>query len=266
MTISIRDAIIKKNENNATALIPYIMVADPDFGTTRAVLHSFEEAGVAAIELGLPFTDPIADGPVIQKATERALQNPFSLKKIMDFIQSVRDEGLTVPIALYTYSNLVFNIGYDVFAQSFSKAGVQGALIVDVPPEEAEDFMGKEKSNPLETIFLCSPTTSVERLEMVNKASTAFTYYVAQKGVTGIRDELPAGLTEKLASLRDVIKTPLGVGFGISKPEHAKILAPHTDAVVIGSAYVNMFAEYKGTELVQKIRSFTDPVIDALGR
>ncbi|ASC72892.1 Tryptophan synthase alpha chain [Halomicronema hongdechloris C2206] len=261
---TIRDSIKEKNRDGYTALVPYILLADPDFETTKQVIFALSRTGCTAIELGLPFTDPIADGPVIQKATERALNKDISLKLIFQFISDLRKEGLKIPIAIYTYSNLVYNIGYDSFCKEAIKAGIQGVLIVDLPPEEAHEFMNVNSQDSLETIFLCSATTSEERLPKINSASTGFTYYVAQKGVTGMRESLPDGLTEKLTKLREYITTPLAVGFGISKPKHAKALAPYADAIVIGSAYVNMFESYQGRELVEKIESFTTSIVSEL--
>lgn len=269
---TIRAAIAEKNQEGSAALIPYIMLGDPDFETTAQVIRTLSKAGAAVIELGVPFTDPIADGPVIQKATERALQNPFSFEAIFDFVKKLRNEGEEIPIAIYSYSNLIFNLGYDVFCQKANEAGIQGTLIVDLPPEEAEDFMGPKNSEnsenleSLETIFLCSPTTSPERLALVNAASTGFTYYVARKGVTGMRSDLPEGVAEKFNELRKVITTPLAVGFGISEPQHAQAFAQYADAVVIGSAYVNMFERLSGGALLKEIEDFTASVVTALSK
>ncbi len=263
--MSIRRAIEKQNQEGATALIPYFMLGDPDLETTKRIVSGLAEAGATAVELGLPFTDPIADGPTIQKATTRALKHPFSLRAVFDVVKSLRADGCDIPIALYTYSNLIFNIGYQRFDKLANEAGIQGTLIVDLPPEEASEFMGDSGMN-LESIFLCSPTTSPERLELIDRYSTAFTYYVAHKGVTGIRDTLPDGIKQKLLSLRKKVTGPLGVGFGISKPDHAKELASYADAIVIGSAYVQLFENYQGERLVDEVKIFTHAIVDVLSK
>jgi tryptophan synthase alpha chain len=260
----ISEAIINKNRENSAALIPYITFGDPNLATTREVVRVLAEEGAAAIELGLPFTDPVADGPVIQRAMERSLRNSFSLEVVFKFVESIRSDGITIPIALYTYCNLIHNISYETFSHRCQDAGIDGVLIVDLPPEEISSFTGMESNNTLETIFLCSPTTSPERLKKIADAASGFTYYVVQKGVTGVRDVLPIDVYKKLLELREIVKSPIGVGFGISKPEHAKALAPYADAIVIGSAYVSLFERYEGRELLERVRKFTRPIITAL--
>lgn len=263
---TIRQAIMQANDKKSAALIAYITAGDPDLDTTKRAIKALSDSGVSVIELGVAFTDPVADGSAIQKSARRALKNPFSMDGIFELVKSVRNDGVETPIALYTYGNPVFNLGYKRFVEKSVEAGVQGSLIVDLPPEETAEFTENYKNPYFENIYLCSPTTNLDRLQEINKASTAFTYYVAQKGVTGVRSELPEGLTDKLVELRKIITTPLGVGFGISKPEHARILAPYADAVVIGSAYVNMFENYQGDDLIKNIADFTLSVADSLNR
>lgn len=264
--ISISTMLCKKRAEKKSALVAYITAGDPDLATTKAALHTLEKSGVSAIEIGLPFTDPVADGPVIQRAAERSLEKGFRIEALFEMIREARAEGLSVPLILYTYSNLVFVYGYNSFAKKAAEAGIQGILIVDLPPEEFSSFRGEPAQDPLEHIFLCSPTTNPERLKLIDDTSSAFVYYVAHSGVTGIRDQLPEGLEDKLSFLRANIKKPLAVGFGISCPEHARLLAPHADLIVIGSAYVQIFEDHghNRESLLQTLEAFTRSLVSAI--
>lgn len=239
-----------------TALIPYITLGDPDLETSFQAVRTMADAGADIIELGVPFTDPVSDGPVIQKACDRALLNPFSMDDVFMLTRRVRKSGIDTPLVLMSYANPVFSLGFDHFCKSAADAGIDAVLISDVPPEESEVYRASANLHGLETVFLCSPTTSPERLSLIDDCSTAYVYYVAVAGVTGARTALPPEIVSRLGTLRTALSRPLCVGFGISTPDQAAALSPHADGIIVGSALVQLFEDYKGAELQQHIYSF----------
>lgn len=240
-----------------TAFIPFITAGDPDLSLTLEALKVLSDNGADIIELGVPFTDPIADGPTIQKSSERALKNPFHMQDILDLVRNFRAQGYETPILLMTYANPVFVMGYDAFSQAAVAAGVDAALITDLPPEEAEDFVTASDHAGLRRVFLCSPTTTPERLKLVDKYSNAFVYYVARAGVTGVRDDLPADVVGKLTDLKQTLSNPLCVGFGISTPAQAQALSGKAAGIIVGSAIVKLFEDHQGQELLDRLATFT---------
>lgn len=259
MSQKIRDILSRKK-----AFIPYITVGDPNLDITLSVLKSLSDNGADIIELGVPFTDPIADGPTIQKATERALQNPFNMEDIFELVSHFRSEGYETPILLMSYANPVFVMGYEVFAKKAVEAGVDAALLTDLPPEEADDHLKAASNHGLGTVFLCSPTTTLERLKMIDDASSAFVYYVARAGVTGVQSELPKDVEAKLRDLKSSFSNPLCVGFGISTPDQVKTLKDHADGIIVGSAIVKMFENHEGQDLLNAVGDFTKKMAGAL--
>lgn len=255
---------IRKTLENKKAFIPYITAGDPDMGTTLDVLKTLADNGADMIELGIPFTDPVADGPTIQKAAERALKNPFHMQDIFNVTRQFRDAGYTTPVVLMSYANPIYSYGFDAFAKDAVAHGIDAVLITDIPPEEADAYTTAAKKHGLGTVFLCSPTTSAARLKMVDEASTAYVYYVARAGVTGARNDLPQDIQDALKNLKNTLNNPLCVGFGISTPEQAKIMARHADGIIVGSALVTFFERWHGQELLSKIATLTKDIKGAI--
>ena len=228
-----------------TALIPYITAGDPEPWVTVPMLHALVESGANLLELGIPFSDPMADGPVIQKACERALKNDVSLKRVLEMVAQFREKDTETPIILMGYANPLEAMGYIEFAQTAQKAGVDGILTVDMPPEESDTFMPAMEAHGIDTIFLVAPTTTEARMAKIAKHAKGFVYYVSLKGVTGSAMIDVSQLGEKLALLRKHTDLPLGVGFGISDGQSAAAVSEVADAVVVGSTLVNCIAEHQ---------------------
>jgi tryptophan synthase alpha chain len=219
--------------------IPFITGGDPSLRGTEELLKSLEKSGAGIIELGVPFSDPIADGPTIQRASERALKQKASLGKILDLVKKMRKQKtLTIPLVIFSYFNPIYKMGLESFFKKANEAGVSGVLCVDLPPEEAKDYCAAAEACQIETIFLASPTTSEERLRLIDSLSTGFVYYVSRLGVTGTQKNLSKTLESEVNRIKSFIKRPIAVGFGISTPEQAKKVARLADAVVVGSAMV----------------------------
>ncbi len=248
------------------AFVPYITAGDPSLEATELFVRRLVEAGAAAIELGVPFSDPMADGPTNQRAAERALKSGTSLKKVIALVARVRASGITTPIVLFTYFNPVFKMGFEAFAESAAQAGVNGVLTVDLPPEEATEYRAALGARALETIFLASPTTPPARLSTIGRASSSVVYYVARNGVTGAQRELPEELLQELAQVtRGVGDRAVMVGFGISAPEQAKRVGQHADAVVVGSALVQLIENSRSaSEAADRLTQFSLGIVAAL--
>jgi tryptophan synthase alpha chain len=242
-TKTLRQTLLDARAAKTSAFVPFVMAGDPDMTTGIDILLSLQENGAAAIELGVPFSDPVADGVTVQQAAERALAAGATLAGVFDMLKRARGRGLSIPVCLFSYLNPIFHMGYDVFARAARDAGAQGALIVDLPPEAAADYLAAMKAAGMETAFLCSPTTAPARLDLIDAASTGFVYYVSREGVTGAQTALPAALSDKLADLRAHLTAPLAVGFGISTPAHVAALTGKADAIVVGSALVKTIGE-----------------------
>ncbi|MGF1644660.1 MAG: tryptophan synthase subunit alpha [Thiotrichales bacterium] len=226
------------------ALIPYITAGDPQPESTVGFMHALVDAGADLLELGVPFSDPMADGPVIQAACERALKHHVSLSGVLDMVRRFRAENDVTPVILMGYLNPIEVMGYRRFAEGAATAGVDGVLIVDMPPEEGDALIAELTRNALDPIFLAAPTTQVERLRLIAAAGRGFVYYVSLKGVTGAATLDVDAVAAKLAVIREWVDLPLGVGFGIRDAETAARVAQVADAVVVGSALVSRFAEH----------------------
>lgn len=222
-----------------TALIPFITAGDPNPDITVPLMHRLVAAGADLIELGVPFSDPIADGPVIQRATERALAQGVTLRRLLGMVRDFRAEDQTTPVVLMGYLNPIEVLGYAEFASLASDAGVDGVLIVDVPPEEADDLAGVLKAKALDLVYLLAPTSDSARIERIGATASGFVYYVSVKGVTGAGHLDLEQVAEKLAEIRARIELPVGVGFGIRDPSTAAQVAGVADAVIVGSAIVS---------------------------
>lgn len=225
--------------NSRTALIPYVMTGDPSPEITLPLMHAMVEAGADIIELGVPFSDPMADGPVIQKASERALVHHTSLRDVIGMVKEFRKVDDDTPVVLMGYLNPVEIMGYETFAKEAATAGVDGVLTVDLPPEEGEVAIAAFNANGLDPIFLIAPTTTDARMQKVCAAAGGFVYYVSLKGVTGAATLDTAEVAKKVAQIRSHSDMPVGVGFGIKDAESAAAVGAVADAVVVGSALVN---------------------------
>ncbi|MCF6354070.1 MAG: tryptophan synthase subunit alpha [Candidatus Polarisedimenticolaceae bacterium] len=221
------------------ALIPYITAGDPKPGITVSVMHAMVEAGADIIELGIPFSDPMADGPVIQRASERALIHHTSLRDVLKMVQEFRVDNAQTPVVLMGYLNPIEVMGYEAFAAAAAEAGVDAALTVDIPPEEAGELLSALNRHALNAIFLIAPTTVGSRIETICKVASGFVYYVSLKGVTGASHLDIAGVEQKLDEIRRTTDLPIGVGFGIKDAATAAAVSKVADAVVVGSALVS---------------------------
>jgi tryptophan synthase alpha chain len=221
-----------------TALIPYVTTGDPSLEATLDVMRALVMGGADVIELGVPFSDPMADGPVIQRASERALANGTGLKDVLAVVRAFRDRNATTPIVLMGYANPIEAMGLAVFADRARDAGVDGVLVVDYPPEEAGDFAKQLDERGIAPIFLVAPTTPEPRIDAVAALARGYVYYVSLKGVTGAGHLDTAEVARKLAEIRRHVKLPVGVGFGIRDAASAQAIAAHADAVVIGSRVI----------------------------
>ncbi|WP_168461647.1 MULTISPECIES: tryptophan synthase subunit alpha [unclassified Acinetobacter] len=224
------------------ALVSYVMAGDPHPEVTVPLLHQMVEAGVDVVELGLPFSDPMADGPVIALAAERALAGGTSTLKALDMVKEFRQKDQETPVVLMGYLNPVEVIGYEKFVEYANDCGVDGVLLVDLPPEEAQDFDNILKKYEMDQIFLLAPTSTPERIQFVANQASGFIYYVSLKGVTGAATLDVAEAATRLEQIKSVTNVPVGVGFGISDAASAKAMGAAADAVIVGSAFVKQFA------------------------
>jgi len=222
-----------------TALVPFITAGDPTPELTLTLMHRMVSAGADLIELGVPFSDPIADGPVIQRATERALANGVSLRDVLGIVRRFRETDEQTPVVLMGYLNPIEVMGGEAFAQAAREAGMDGALIVDVPPEESHELVATIKEQGLDLVYLLAPTSDAARIEAIAEVASGFVYYVSVKGVTGAGNLDVAEVSAKLDAIRARIELPVGVGFGIRDAAAAAQVARFADAVIIGSAIVS---------------------------
>ncbi|WP_295540449.1 tryptophan synthase subunit alpha [uncultured Thiohalocapsa sp.] len=243
-----------------TALIPFVTAGDPQPDVTVALMHRMVAAGADLIELGVPFSDPIADGPVIQRATERALAAGVRLRDVLEMVRAFRTQDTVTPVVLMGYLNPIEIMGVETFAAEAAAAGVDGALVVDVPPEEAAELAGKLRPHALDLVYLLAPTSDAERIARIGGVASGFVYYVAVKGVTGAGNLDIDGVGAKLAEIRARIPLPVGVGFGIKDGESAARVAAVADAVIVGSAIVERIEA-----LMETPAAIADAVADFIG-
>lgn len=230
------------------ALIPYITAGDPDLRTTATLMQALVDCGADILELGVPFSDPSSDGPVIQRAVERALARGTSLRDVLALVKEFRQSNQSTPVVLMGYLNPIEYLGYGAFAEAASEAGVDGVLVVDMPPEEADELHAALQAKGVDGIFLVAPTTREERARSICKNSSGFVYYVSLKGVTGAGHLDIEEVERQLGRLRGWTDLPLGVGFGIHDAQSAARIAKVADAVVVGSALVARIAELQAGE------------------
>lgn len=238
------------------ALIPFITAGDPDLATTAAALKQLDAAGADLIELGVPYSDPLADGPVIQAAATRALAQGVKLQDVIEMVAQVSPE-LTAPIVLFTYYNPILNLGIREFLTTIAAAGVKGLVVPDLPLEEAEELLVPAAEIGIEVVLLVAPTSSQERIEAIAAKSQGFIYLVSVTGVTGVRSGLEDRVGDILANIRQITDKPIAIGFGISAPEHAQqVKAWGADGVIVGSAMVNRLAEGTPAQGLEAIEQF----------
>jgi tryptophan synthase alpha chain len=228
----------KLRAQGRTALVPYVTAGDPSLAATLDVMRALCAAGADVLELGVPFSDPMADGPVVQRASERALANGTGLKDVLGLVARFREKDAATPVVLMGYANPIEAMGIDAFADRARDAGVDGVLVVDYPPEEAGEFAARVGERGLAPIFLLAPTTPEARIAAVASLARGYVYYVSLKGVTGAGHLDTADVVRKLAEIRRHVKLPVGVGFGIRDAASAQAIASHADAVVIGSRVI----------------------------
>ena len=226
------------------ALIPFIAAGDPETWVTVPLMHALVKSGADIVELGVPFSDPMADGPVIQRAAERALKHKVSLTQVLNMVREFRTKDKTTPVVLMGYLNPIEVMGYDRFAAEAAAAGVDGALTVDLPPEEAGALTAALRRHALDAIFLLAPTSPVERIRLIAEAARGFIYYVSLRGVTGASHLNLDEVADRLKAIRAHTRLPVGVGFGIGSPEAAAGVAALADAVIVGSALVRRMEEF----------------------
>ena len=230
-------------KGSRAALIPYVTAGDPSPQSTVPLMHALVEAGADVIELGVPFSDPMADGPVVQRATQRAIEKGVGLVHVLDMVKEFRSTNAVTPVVLMGYANPIERFGQEAFAQKAAQAGVDGVLVVDYPPEEMIEFAGYLEAASVAPIFLLAPTSTQERVKKVAKIARGYVYYVSLKGVTGSGAIDIADVEQRLASIRQHLSVPVGVGFGIRDAESARRLGQVSDAVIIGSKLIETMEE-----------------------
>jgi len=249
---------------NQKGLIVYIGAGDPHLDATRDLARAFDQAGVDVLELGVPFSDPLADGLVNQLAAQRGLESGTTPAKVLETVAAIRKQS-QVPIVLYIYFNLIHKAGMEQFIADSARAGVDGLLVLDLPPEESENYEALMQKHNLCNIYLVAPTTPEDRMALIVKRGSGFIYYVSREGVTGMQTDLASNLAAQIAKIRLHTPLPIAVGFGISNPEQAKLVASEADACVVGSAIVNQIAEHgKSPDLVKHTGAFVKALGDAV--
>lgn len=244
--------------------VVYIGAGDPNLGATYELALAFDQMGVDVLELGVPFSDPLADGLVNQLAAQRGLESGTTPQKVLETVARVRERS-EIPIVLYIYFNLIHKRGLERWIEEAAKAGVDGLLVLDLPPEESENYEQLMKEAGMAAIYLVAPTTPEDRIELIVKRGSGFIYYVSREGVTGMQQKVSDTIAEMTAKIRAHTDLPIAVGFGISNPEQARTVAKSAEAVVVGSAIVNQIAEHgKSAQLVQKVREFTKGLVQAV--
>lgn len=241
MTNRIQRAFARAADEGRAAFVAYLCAGDPNPATSLAACRTVLEEGTDILELGVPFSDPLADGLTNQLAAERALASGMTQEQVFNLVRSIRQFS-EAPIILYTYYNLVFAHGVEAFARKAAEAGVDGVLTLDLPPEEAAEMDAACASAGLQSVYIVAPTSPQARIARICRHATGFIYYVSQEGVTGVRDSVASNLAERIAAIRAETDLPVVVGFGISRQEHVRTVAASADGVVVGSALVNCLA------------------------
>ncbi len=243
------------NNEAKVTLVPYITAFDPDRRATLEFIKYLADAEPACIELGFPFSDPVADGPTIQKAVVRALKNRPTFEEYLELVSEFKSLYPEIPVVCMTYYNIIYRYGLEKAVSNALASRLDGFIIPDLPVEEAGPWLKVNKNKGLATIFLSAPTSGEDRIKKMSRLSAGFLYYVSLTGITGARDRLPEDLTFRLQKIKEIIRIPLAVGFGISKPEHVRLLKGYADALIVGSALVSII-ERDGTKAGKPLRDF----------
>jgi tryptophan synthase alpha chain len=252
----IADTFARLRREGRPGLVTYTTAGDPDLPRSAEILKALARAGADVLEVGVPFSDPLADGPVIQRATERALAAGGSLRATLDLIASVRAD-IDAPIVIFSYANPIVRMGLDAFAARAAAAGVDGVLALDLPVEEADEFRHALSQAGIDTIFLLSPTTTDARIRKAAALGRGFLYGISRLGVTGARDTVATGAEAMVRRIRAITDLPLALGFGISRPEHVAEVGRYADAAVVGSALVALIAEASGSpQLIARVEEY----------
>lgn len=230
--------------NQGKAFIPYIMAGDPSLKRTVEIVCLLKECGADIVELGVPFTDPLADGPTIQRAAERAFKRGITLKKVIEAVKAIREKS-QIPIVLMTYFNPIYKYGLETFFDDAQRSGVDGLIIPDLPPDEAGELLKIARQYNIATIFLLAPTSTDKRIKIVSNASTGFIYYVSLTGITGSQLTIDKKMKMMIKKIKVTSKKPVAIGFGVKKPEEAKAIAEIADGVIVGSSIVKAVHEDK---------------------
>jgi len=246
------------------ALIPFITAGDPSLATTVPLMHALVEAGADIIELGVPFSDPMADGPAIQRASERALKQHTNLKGVLDAVRQFRAKDARTPVVLMGYANPIEAMGAARFAAAAAEAGVDGVLVVDYPPEEGSELLAELKQRGIDSIYLLSPTSEQARIQEVGRAASGYVYYVSLKGVTGASHLDLDEVGRKIPQIQSYIKLPIGVGFGIRDADTARAVAKLSDAVVIGTRLVQEIEKSAPEQVIGNIKSLVGGIRRAM--
>ena len=238
----IAQAFSRAREQNRAAFVAYLCAGDPDFNTSLAACRALLDHGVDVLELGVPFSDPLADGLTNQLAAQRALEGGMTAARVFELVKKIR-EFSEVPVVFYTYYNLVFSNGIEAYVKTAKAAGVDGMLVLDLPPEEGAEFSAAARAQGIDSVCIVAPTTPEARIAKIAAAATGFIYYVSREGVTGVRDQVAVGIPEAVARIRAHTALPIAVGFGIGTRAQVAEVAAQADGVVVGSALVNIIKE-----------------------
>ena len=244
--------------------VVYIGAGDPNLEATRQLGLAFDKAGVDVLELGVPFSDPLADGLVNQLAAQRGLESGTTPPKVLEMVAAIRKES-QIPVVLYIYFNLIHKVGLEKFIADAARTGVDGLLVLDLPPEESENYEALMRKAGLCNIYLVAPTTPDNRIGLIVKRGAGFIYYVSREGVTGMQQKISDTIASMTGKIRANTDLPIAIGFGISNPEQAKTVAQYAEAIVVGSAVVNQIAEHgKSPELVSRVGNFVSTLVSAI--
>jgi tryptophan synthase alpha chain len=260
----IAERFMRLHFEDRTGLIPYVTAGDPSPQSTVLLMHRLAGAGADVIELGVPFSDPMADGPVIQRASERAIRQGVGLPDCLKFVAEFRRHNATTPVVLMGYANPIEQIGPERFAMLASAAGVDGVLVVDYPPEECTDFAARLRERGIDPIFLLAPTSTGHRIELVARVAGGYVYYVSLTGITGAGHLNVAAVADRIPAIRERVRLPVGVGFGIKDAASAQAIAQVADAVVIGSRVIQAMEDADGADPVEAAGAFVQTIRAAL--
>jgi tryptophan synthase alpha chain len=260
----IEERFVRLRREGKKGFIVYVGAGDPDLESTRQLALAFDKVGVDVLELGVPFSDPLADGLVNQLAAQRGLESGTTPAKVLETVKEIRKDSQT-PVVLYIYFNLIHRYGMERFIKDAAKAGVDGLLVLDLPPEEGETYEAQMRDAGLCNIYLVAPTTPEARMAVIVKRGAGFIYYISREGVTGMQTKVADSIAEMTGKIRVHTRLPVAVGFGISTPEQAAIVARSADAVVVGSAIVNQIAQNAGKpNLIPKVTQFVESLINGV--